>query len=97
MVTSAVAIEAWKANRSCDGDDGGRNPVGSLVFDSVTVVNGRPSRAAAAGIVRVPLRGYSTMVTAAATVWNSCPDLRAAKTLGEAKLAAKNFAKGVPL
>jgi hypothetical protein len=97
MVTSAVAIEAWKANRSCDGDDGGRNPVGSLVFDSTTVVDGRPSRAAAAGMVRVPLRGYSTMVTAAATVWNSCPALRAATSLGEAKSAAKNFAKGVPL
>jgi hypothetical protein len=33
MVTAAVAVEAWKAIRSCDRDDGGKNPVGSLIFD----------------------------------------------------------------
>lgn len=95
MVTTAVALEAWKAHRSTDGDDGGRNPVGSIVFDSAAAE--RQSRATAAGLAKVPLRGYTTMVTAAATVWNTCPELRAAKSLGQARAAARNLARGVPL
>jgi hypothetical protein len=34
MVNAAVAVEAWKASRSCNGDGGGKNSVGSLIFDS---------------------------------------------------------------
>jgi hypothetical protein len=43
MVTAAVAVEAWKASRSCDRDNGGKNPVGSLIFDLKKLVNDRPS------------------------------------------------------
>jgi hypothetical protein len=96
MVTVAVGVEAWKASRSCDGDDGGKNPVGSLIFDSTRSTE-RLSRATAAGIVKVPLQAHKSMVTAAATIWNSCPELQAARSLGEARRAARNLAKGVPL
>jgi hypothetical protein len=93
MVTAAVAVEAC---RSCDGDNCGKNPVGSLIFDSTRWTD-RPSRATAAGMVKVPLQGHKTIVTAVATIWNSCPELWAARSLGEARRAARNLAKGVPL
>jgi ABC-type phosphonate transport system ATPase subunit len=97
MVTAAVAVEAWKAHKSCDGNNGGRNPIGNAIFDSSEAEHGRTSRATAAGQVHVPLQGCRTMVTAAAKIWNSSPALRAARSLGEARSAAKSIAKGVPL
>jgi hypothetical protein len=94
MVTKAVAVETWKAHVSRDGDDGTRNPIGEIVFNSAAV---RTSRATTAGLAKVPLRGYSTMVTAAATIINACPALRAARSLAEARTAAEQLARGLPL
>jgi hypothetical protein len=37
------------------------------------------------------------MVVNAANMWNRCPELRAAKTLGEARGVAKRLAAGVPI
>jgi hypothetical protein len=96
MVTTAGAIETWKAYMSCDGVNGGKNPIGYIVFDSAAAER-TTSRAAAAGQVQMPLRGYCTMVTAAANIWNASPALRAAKSLPEARLVAKAIARGVPL
>jgi hypothetical protein len=94
LVTSAVALEAWKAFHSSDGEDGTRNPIGSHVFDSHRT---RACRAASEGLVPISLRGQSTMVVNAANVWNACPELRKAVTFAEAKRAAKHLARGVPL
>jgi hypothetical protein len=96
MVTTAVAVETWKAYMSRDGVNGVKNPIGNIVFDSAEAER-TMLRAAAAGQVQVPLRGYCTMVTAAANIWNASPALRAAKSLTEARSVAKAIARGVPL
>jgi hypothetical protein len=96
MVTTAVAIKTWKAYMSCDRVNGGKNPIGNIVFD-LAAAERTTSRAAAAGQGQVPLRGYCTMVTAAANIWNARPALQAAKSLPEARLLAKAIARGVPL
>jgi hypothetical protein len=79
MVTTAMAIETWKAYMSCDWVDGGKDPIGNIVFDSAAAER-TTSCAAAAGQVQVPLRGYCAMVMAAANIWNASPALRAAKS-----------------
>jgi hypothetical protein len=95
MATAATALETWKAYHSTDGPNGSRNPIGSHVFDDN--IGTRSTRAASNGLVQIPLRGYKTMVVNAANMWNGCPELRAAKTLGEARGVAKRLAAGVPI
>jgi hypothetical protein len=99
MAVEATALEAWKAFASDDGGAGERNPVGQLIFGPRfdVPVNARPTRSVAAGILPIDLRGQDTFVTRAAELWNSAPLLRGAKTLGEAKRAAKSLAKSAPL
>lgn len=87
MVTTAVAMEAWKAFYSDDGGEGQRNLVGQQTFE--TAITGSRSRAATAGEVRIPLRGHDTFVSSAAHLWNKCPALRLAKSVGEAKRVSK--------
>jgi hypothetical protein len=96
IVTSAVAVETWKAYMSRDMVNGDKNLIGNIVFDSAEAER-TTSRAAAASQVQVPLRGYCTMVTVAANIWNASPALRAAKSLTEAWSVAKAIARGVPL
>jgi hypothetical protein len=96
MVTTAVAIETWKAYMSRNEVNGGKNLISNIVFESAAAER-TTSRAAAAGQVQVPLWGYCTKVTAAANIWNASPALRAAKSLPEARLVAKPIARGVPL
>jgi hypothetical protein len=64
---------------SNDGEAGTKNPVGRLMFDSDLVAS-RPTRATAAGEVRVPTRGMKTLVTHPLKIWNSCVELRDALT-----------------
>jgi hypothetical protein len=45
MVTAAVAVEAWKAHKSSDGNNGGRNPIDNAIFDLSEAEHGRTSRA----------------------------------------------------
>jgi hypothetical protein len=96
IVTSAVAVETWKAYMSRDMVNGDKNLIGNIVFNSAEAER-TTSRAAAASQVQVPLRGYCTMVTVAANIWNASPALRAAKSLTEAWSVAKAIARGVPL
>jgi hypothetical protein len=96
MATAATALETWKAYHSSDGPNGGRNPIGSHVFDSDGNKN-RNTRAASIGLVQIHLRGHTTMVFNAATTWNRCPELRAARTLREARGVAKRLAAEAPL
>jgi hypothetical protein len=97
MIVTAVGLEleAWKANMSKDGGNGDRNPVGAILFgkrDEHTVSEEqRLSRYATAGWIRVPLRGHDTFVAHAAAIWNECPTLRAAKSMGEARRAVSEF------
>jgi hypothetical protein len=95
LVTASVAVEAWKAYRSCDGENGTRNPIGSHVFDGTR--ESKTTRATTSGKVQIPLRGHKTMVTAAALIWNESEALRTATTLNEAKKVAKLLSRGVPL
>jgi hypothetical protein len=99
MVVEATATEAWKAYVSKDGGTGERNPVGQLIFGPRCGVpeNVRPTRSVAAGILPIDLRGQDTFVTHASELWNQAPLLRVAKTLSEAKRAAKLLAKAAPL
>ncbi|TRY69246.1 hypothetical protein TCAL_14266 [Tigriopus californicus] len=88
-------MEAWKAFRSSKGGSGERNPIGTTMFGPVGtgIRQDRSSRSNSAGQVRVPLRGVSIMVCHAATIWNQCPELRAATTSGAEKSATRTFAR----
>jgi hypothetical protein len=65
------------------------------MFDSNRTI--KTTRAGTSGIVPIPLRGHSTMVTLLAKIWNSSAELRMAVSLSEAKSVAKRIAGGVPL
>ncbi len=100
----AVAMEAWKAFVTHDGDSssgcgnnyGSRNPLGLLLFDSSSTIS--RTRAGSNGLISPPLRiAADTFVYAAYRIWNSSRELRAAKTLGEARRAAINMSAGAPL
>jgi hypothetical protein len=83
------------------GGQGRQNPLGWLMFgdrDNVPRdVDVRISRSATAGRVPIPLRGQNTFVVHGAEVWNHSPELREAKTIGEAKGVARLMAKKAPL
>jgi hypothetical protein len=57
----------------------------------------RPSRALVPVNINVPARGCKTLFRYAAETWNGAPELRAAKSKGEAKRAAKKLARKCPL
>jgi hypothetical protein len=96
LVVKSTAMAAWSAYVSNNGEAGTRNPVGRLMFNSHHVAS-RPTRATAAGEVRVPTRGVKSLVTRALEIWNLCPELRDASTKAEANRAATTLAKNSPL
>jgi hypothetical protein len=55
--------DAWNAYVSNDGVDGTRSPVGNCMFANGSAPTGRPTRAMAAGEVRVPTRGMNDMIS----------------------------------
>lgn len=66
------------------------------MFGDAKGLNAR-SRAAAAGEIRVQLRGQTTFVRSAAMIWNQIPALRSARTSEEAKKIARRFARTLPV
>jgi hypothetical protein len=86
QVVQATAMAAWNAYVSNDGVDGTRNPVGNCMFGNGSAPTERPTRAMAAGEVRVPTRGMDTLVTHALGTWNVCAELRDSKTKAEAEI-----------
>jgi hypothetical protein len=101
LAVVATATETWRAFHSSDGGQGQRNPLGKLMFgdrgDVVEDVCSRASRSLTAGRIQIPLRGENTFVVHGAEVWNRSPELRAAKTIAEAKRVAKLLAKNAPI
>jgi hypothetical protein len=91
-------MAAWSAFISSDGKAGTRNPVGRLLFYSDLVDTAtRPTRATAAGEVRVQTRGVKTFVTYALEIRNSCAELRVTPTKAKANKAAPALARNAPL
>jgi hypothetical protein len=83
---------------SNNGKASTRNPAGRLLFDSNRInTASRPTRATAAGEVRVPTQGAKTFVTHWLKIWNSCAELRDAPTKAKANWAATTLAKNSPL
>jgi hypothetical protein len=95
MVVNAVAMETWNCRHSSNGGNGAKNFVGALIFDQGKAV--KTTRAAAAGMATVPLRGRETFVSSRAKTWNSSEALRVASSKSSARLAAKNLAARSPL
>jgi hypothetical protein len=95
----ATATETWRAYHSEDGGQGQRNPLGQLMFGGRYDVptNGRTSRSLTSGRVPILLRGQNTFVVHGAEIWNASPELRAAKTIAEAKRVAKEIARKAPI
>jgi hypothetical protein len=93
IVVRATAMAAWNAHKSDDGVAGTRNPVGNLMFGSGNALTVRPTRATAAGEVRVPTRGVNTLITNELKTWNVCTKLRSSKSKAEASREATNLAK----
>jgi hypothetical protein len=69
MVVSAVAMETWNCRHNSDGGNGAKNFVGALISDQGRAV--KPTRAAAAGMTIVLLRGRATFIANGAKMWNS--------------------------
>jgi hypothetical protein len=95
MVVSADAMETWNCGHSSNSGNGAKNFVGAMVFDQGRAV--KPTRAAAAGMAVVPLRGRDTFVANGAKTWNLSEALREAVTKPSTRLAAKNLAARSPL
>jgi hypothetical protein len=95
MIICSVAMETWSAKHSSDSGNGAKNFVGALIFDHGRAV--KPTRAAAARMAVVPLRGRDTFVSNGAKRWNLSEALREALTKSSARLAAKNLAARSPL
>jgi hypothetical protein len=91
----AVAMEAWAAFHSSDGNNGDRSPLGENIFGRGST-SMRTYRASAAGKVPIALRVANTLVTHASRVWNKCPDLRVAATKRDTRRAARSFAATCP-
>jgi hypothetical protein len=91
-------MAAWSAFMSSNGKAGTRNLVSHLLFDSHRVdMAAWPTRATAAGEVRVQTRGVKMFVTYALKIWNSCAELRDAPTKAKASKATSTLAKGAVL
>jgi hypothetical protein len=102
LATRALAMETWCAYTSKDGPGGSRNPLGSLMFDLARVSPSsstlRSTRSQTAGVIPNPLPlSAGTLAYHGVTLWNTCPELRAAATRREAKRAAYNLGKEVPV
>jgi hypothetical protein len=93
QVVRATAMAAWNAYVSKGSTYGTRNPVGGRMFGNSNRPATRPTRATAAGEVRVPTRGMDTLVTHALQTWNACPELQDSRTKAEANRAATNLAR----
>jgi hypothetical protein len=94
LIVSAVAMETWNAWHSDDGGNGAKNYVSAIIFDQDRAL--KSTRAAAAGMAEVPLRGRDTFVSNGARTWNSSEPLREASTKLSARIAAKNLAVRSP-
>jgi hypothetical protein len=98
LVVKSTAMAAWSAFMSSDGKDGTRNSVVCILFDSDCVdTAARPTRATAAGEVRVQTQGMKTFVTYALEIWNSGAELRDAPTQAKADKAASTLTRNSPL
>jgi uncharacterized membrane protein (UPF0136 family) len=97
LVVWATAMIAWNAHESDNGVAGSKNSVGNLSFNSGNALTARPTRATAAGEVRVPTRVMNTLVTHVLETWNACTELRNSKSKAKASRAATNLAKNSPL
>jgi hypothetical protein len=97
LVVRATAMAAWNAHVSDDGVASTRNPVGNLMFSNGNAATVRPTRATAAGEVRVATRGVNTLVTHALETWNACAKLKDSESKAEASRAATNLARNSPL
>jgi hypothetical protein len=98
QVVRSTAMAAWNAYVSNNDSNGTWNPVDSCMFGNVDqLATTRPTRATAAGEVRVPTRGMDTLLTHALKTWNACAELRDARTKAEANRAATILARNSPL
>jgi hypothetical protein len=94
-VVNAVAMETWNCKHSSNGGNEAKNFMGALIFDQGKAV--KTTRAAAARMAVVPLRGRDTFVSSGARTWNLLEALREATSKSSARLAAKNPAVRSPL
>ncbi len=95
MAIRAAAIETWKAIKVRDGPDQSPNPLGSLIGDPGA--GPKSTRSTTEGLLRPPQCNKDTLVWTSYRLWNSCEELRLAKSLPAAKRAAKKLAAAAPL
>jgi hypothetical protein len=89
-------MTAWNAYVRDDRTNDTRSLVGSRMFGNGNRPATRPTRAIAAGEVRVPTRGRDTLLTHALKTWNACAELQDSRTKAEANRAATNLARNSP-
>eukprot|EP00095_Tigriopus_kingsejongensis_P004764 maker-scaffold510_size151595-snap-gene-0.41 protein:Tk04764 transcript:maker-scaffold510_size151595-snap-gene-0.41-mRNA-1 annotation:"mite group 2 allergen pso o 2 precursor" len=84
LSVGASVMETWKAFHSTDGEYGGRNPIGRIVFppspdphEAKTMT----TRSKAAGIILLQLlTSANTFANNASKIWNEYPELREGKS-----------------
>eukprot|EP00095_Tigriopus_kingsejongensis_P009030 maker-scaffold458_size165745-snap-gene-0.19 protein:Tk09030 transcript:maker-scaffold458_size165745-snap-gene-0.19-mRNA-1 annotation:"hypothetical protein BRAFLDRAFT_123347" len=90
LIVRAIALEAWQTFHSSDGENGGRNPIGNIIFPSAPdgKESGRATtRSKVAGLIMPPLRQTAnTFPVHASNMWNKFPELRMATIIGAASV-----------
>ena len=97
LAIKAAALETWKALRVLNGPHGTPGPYGSLILDESDKAESMVTRAKEAGLVKPPSCSVNCLLKVSYQLWNTCPNLRAAKTLKAAKKAASDIATAAPL
>ncbi len=108
MVIRAILCETWKCLNSCDGPDGGLNPLGQLLVSSssatvppaaaAAAASVRTTRSTSAGALVPPLRiRAETFAWWASRLHNEVPLLRSARSLAAARKAAETYSSAAPL
>ncbi len=97
VVIKTILCETWKCLHSCDGPDGGMNPLG-VMLSPPTPPSNRVTRSISAGSLPPPLRiRADTFAWFAAVLYNDVPLIRSAPTLAAARRAAESFSSAAPL
>lgn len=97
VVVKTILSEAWKCLHSCDGPDGGMNPLGRILSGTPSLSQ-RATRSADTGVLPPPLRlRDDTFVWFAFKLLNDHDSVRSARTYAAARRAAESISSAVPV
>ncbi len=98
LTIKTVLCETWKCLRSCDGPNGGLNPLGEILSGPSPSLPQRGTRSAKAGTLPPPLRiRDDTFVWSAFKLYNEHESIRSAPSYAAARRAAEFVSRAAPI